>query len=92
MAIDPATRQSLEIDRTQRGSKSGSLLSVIDKTVTGPGARLLGDYLARPLVDETLINDRLDAVGFFAEQSQIRENLRARLKETGDMARAIFSP
>ena len=89
MAIDPATRQSLEIDRTQRGAKAGSLLSVIDKTVTGPGARLLSDYLARPLVDEALINARLDAVSFFTEQSQIRENLRASLKETGDMARAI---
>ncbi len=89
MAIDPATRLSLEIDRTQRGSKAGSLLSVLDKTVTGPGARLLSDYLARPLVDAGLINARLDAASFFAEQSVIRENLRASLKETGDMARAI---
>jgi len=37
MAIDPATRASLEIDRTQKGKKSGSLLFVVDKTVTGPG-------------------------------------------------------
>ncbi|HHL43317.1 MAG TPA: DNA mismatch repair protein MutS, partial [Hellea balneolensis] len=41
MSIDPATRQSLEIERTQTGSRKGSLLSVIDRTLTGPGARLL---------------------------------------------------
>ncbi len=89
MAIDPATRASLEIDRTQRGQKTGSLLSIIDKTVTGPGARLLGDRLARPLVDVAAINSRLDAVKFFTEQDILRGNLRAHLKETGDMARAI---
>jgi len=89
MAIDPATRASLEIDRTQKGRKSGSLLSVLDKTVTGPGARLLADRIARPLVDVADINARLEAVSFFSEQTGLREPLRAYLKETGDMARAI---
>jgi len=89
MAIDPATRMSLEIDRTQKGKKSGSLLSVIDKTVTGPGARLLGDRLARPLVEVSAINQRLEAVTFFTDQTALRNQLRGYLKETGDMARAI---
>ena len=89
MAIDPATRISLEIDRTQKGKKAGSLLSVIDKTVTGPGARLLGDRLARPLVEVSEINQRLEAVTFFTEQETFRNKLRTALKETGDMARAI---
>ena len=89
MAIDPATRASLEIDRTQKGTKAGSLLSVIDKTVTGAGARLLSDYLARPLVDAGAINARLDAVTFFSQQTELKTGLRASLKETGDMARAI---
>ena len=89
IAIDPATRASLEIDRTQKGTKSGSLLSVIDKTVTGPGARLLGDRLARPLVDVAAINARLDAVHFFHENGTLRGELRAELKLAGDMARAI---
>jgi len=89
MAIDPATRSSLEIDRTQKGKTSGSLLSVIDKTVTGPGARLLADRLARPLVNVPDINARLEAVSFFTEQSTLRGQLRGYLKETGDMARAI---
>jgi len=62
MAIDPATRHSLEIERTQQGRKQGSLLSVIDKTITGPGARTLSYCLARPLIDVQAIKARLDAV------------------------------
>ncbi|MFX8457344.1 hypothetical protein ABTL49_19500, partial [Acinetobacter baumannii] len=48
MAIDPATRASLEIERSQSGGREGSLLACIDRTVTAPGARLLADRLARP--------------------------------------------
>ena len=51
LIIDPATRASLEIDRNQRGHKGGSLLSVVDRTVTGAGARLLKQRLNSPLVD-----------------------------------------
>ena len=89
LAIDPATRASLEIERTQHGRRQGSLLSVIDKTVTGAGARLLSDRLARPLVSVTDINARLDAVSFFIEQTQLRSTIIDALKSIGDMARAI---
>jgi len=89
MAIDPATRASLEIDRTQKGKKSGSLLYVIDRTVSGAGARLLSDRVARPLVDVSSINARLDAAQFFAESEDLRSQLQEHLKTTGDMARAI---
>ena len=89
MAIDPATRASLEIDKTQKGQRSGSLLSVIDKTVTGPGARLLSDRLARPLVDVMFINRRLDALQFFLDNLSARDTIRGKLKETGDVGRAI---
>jgi len=89
MAIDPATRSSLEIERTQKGKKQGSLLSVIDKTVTGPGARLLSQYLARPLVDVGAIQARLDAVAFFHEDMSAREIIRDHLKQIGDIARAV---
>lgn len=89
MAIDPATRASLEIDRTQRGEKKGSLLSVIDRTITGPGARLLADHLARPLLDIPTIKARLDAVEWFCGQENIREDVRVQLKQSQDMARAV---
>ena len=89
MAIDPATRASLEIDRTQQGRRQGSLLSVLDRTVTGPGARLLADRISRPLIDAQEINQRLDAVAFFAADHDRRENLRSDLKTTGDLGRAV---
>ncbi len=89
MAIDPATRGSLELERTQGGSREGSLLSVIDRTITAAGARKLADRLARPLLDPIHINARLDAVQTFAEDSGLRERVRDALKGSADMARAL---
>jgi len=89
LRIDPATRASLEIDQAQRGGKAGSLLHAIDRTVTGPGARLLAAWLARPLVDPGAISDRHDAVGFFLDQAGLRADLRASLKSSADLARAL---
>jgi len=88
LAIDPATRASLEIDRTQKGARKGSLLSVIDRTVTGPGARELSARINRPLLDVADIRDRLDAVEFFVTQEDLRRMLRGHLRAAGDMARA----
>src|SRR5690606_29477632 len=56
LAIDPSTRLSLEIDRTQRGERDGSLLHAIDRTVTSGGARSLAERVARPLCDPAAIN------------------------------------
>ena len=89
MAIDPATRASLEIDRTTGGAREGSLLGAIDRTVTAPGARLLAARLARPLLDPALIDARLDAVAWFCERRPQRQRLREALRGLGDMARAL---
>jgi len=89
MAIDPATRASLEIDRTQKGARKGSLLSVIDRTKTGAGARELADRLSRPLLDISDIKHRQHAVSFFMEQTLLRETVRNILGQSGDMARAV---
>src|SRR5437763_16897423 len=52
LAIDPATRRSLELVATLRdGKREGSLLGVLDRTVTCLGARLLADWLASPLTN-----------------------------------------
>jgi len=88
LAIDPATRASLEIDKTQKGARAGSLLAVIDRTVTGPGARELSARLNRPLLDVADISARHDAVEFFAKQESLRQALRGHLRGAGDMARA----
>jgi DNA mismatch repair protein MutS len=89
MAIDPATRSSLELERTQGGARDGSLLAAIDRTITPAGARRLADRLARPLLDPKRIDARLDAVQFFAERSRLRAEARAALKGAGDMARSL---
>jgi DNA mismatch repair protein MutS len=89
MAIDPATRGSLEIERAQSGSREGSLLACIDRTVTAPGARRLADRLARPLLKVETIRARLDAVEHYVERADLRADLRARLREAADMARAL---
>ncbi len=88
MAIDPATRASLEIERTQTGGRKGSLLSVIDRTVSGPGARALAARLSRPLVAPHEINARLDAVSFFVDHKDVRGTVRTNLKRAGDPARS----
>jgi DNA mismatch repair protein MutS len=89
MAIDPATRASLEIERSQSGAREGSLLAAVDRTVTSGGARLLAARLARPLLDPQAIAARLDAVQWFLERTQAREAARRLLKGSGDPARAL---
>ncbi len=89
MSIDPATRASLEIEKSTSGAREGSLLAAIDRTVTAPGARLLAARLARPLLDPAAIDDRLDAVAWFCGHRNQRSALRDALKAMGDMARAL---
>jgi len=88
LAIDPATRASLEIDKTQKNTRAGSLLAVIDRTITGPGARELSARLNRPLLDVTEISARHDAAAFFIREDGLRQALRGHLRSAGDMARA----
>jgi DNA mismatch repair protein MutS len=89
MAIDPATRASLEIDRALGGAREGSLLAAIDRTVTAPGARLLAARLSRPLLDPAAIDARLDAIDWFLERRDIRRALREVLQSAPDMARSL---
>jgi len=89
MAIDAATRASLELHQTQRGQQRGSLRQVIDLTVTAPGSRLLAARLASPLADAEAINERLDAVAALVEDTLLAGRLRADLKSVPDLARAL---
>ena len=89
MIIDPATRTSLEIERATSGSREGSLLAAIDRTVTAPGARMLSARLGRPLLDPAAIDARLDAVAWFCERRLQRQRLRETLKGLPDMARGL---
>jgi DNA mismatch repair protein MutS len=89
LAIDPATRLSLEIDRTQRGERQGSLLACIDRTVTSGGARALAERIARPLRNPVEINHGLDAVEWLLERRSLRRDLRDGLRASADVARAV---
>jgi DNA mismatch repair protein MutS len=89
MEIDAATRRNLELVRTMSGTRDGSLLSVIDRTVTGSGGRLLAARLSAPLTDATAIRARHDAVTWFAEAPRALEDVRARLRAAPDMERAL---
>ena len=63
LEIDQSSRRSLEITRTLRdGRREGSLLAVLDRTVTAMGSRLLAEWLANPLIDVAAIGGRLEAV------------------------------
>jgi DNA mismatch repair protein MutS len=89
MAIDAATRMALEIERSTRGSREGSLLACIDRTVTSAGGRLLAERIGRPLTDVGAINARLDAVQFFLEAPDRARGVREELRAAGDLARAV---
>jgi DNA mismatch repair protein MutS len=89
MEIDPATRRSLEIVRTQTGEKRGSLLDCIDRTMTGPGARLLQTRLSSPLTNITDIKKRHDQVEIFVTMEPLRSRLRDFLQSVPDLERAL---
>jgi len=87
--IDPATRASLELVRTLSGSREGSLLKAIDRTVTSGGARLLAERLTAPLTDPQAIAARHDSVSFFLVEQALAEEVREHLKAIPDMPRAL---
>jgi DNA mismatch repair protein MutS len=87
--IDAATRRNLELTRSLSGSRAGSLLSVVDRTVTPAGARLLEQRLSSPSRNLDTIHARLAALDFTVEQSTLAQDLRAALRKTPDLDRAL---
>lgn len=89
MQIDAATRRNLELTHSLSGGRDGSLLSVIDRTVTAGGGRLLERRISSPSRTLSEINDRLDAVRFLVEQRLICESTREFLRNVPDIDRAL---
>ena len=89
LALDAATRRSLEILRDQRGGSEATLLSAVDRTLTAAGARELAARLAAPLAEAAPIAARHDAVAFLLADAATRDTLRTALKGAPDMARAL---
>ncbi len=89
MLIDAATRANLELTATLAGERAGSLLSAVDRTVTGAGARLLARRLSGPSTDAGIVNGRLDAVAWMLADPARRTRLRDTLAAAPDLARAL---
>jgi DNA mismatch repair protein MutS len=89
LLIDPATLRHLNVLEGSEGGRSGSLLDVLDRTVTAMGGRLLRQWLTRPLVGLARIQDRLDAVEDFAFRTTERGRMRDLLKGMHDMERLV---
>jgi len=89
MEIDQATRRNLELTQTLNGERRGSLLSTIDRTQTGAGARALAARLSAPLTDTLEITQRLDAIQHFTADRATREALREHLRRCPDLERAL---
>lgn len=88
LALDEVTRRSLELTRTLRdGQREGSVLSVMDRTVTAMGSRVLHDALLSPLGDIPSINARLDAVEELLADMHTRQGIRELLETVPDMQR-----
>jgi DNA mismatch repair protein MutS len=89
MAIDAATRDSLELTRAIAGGVAGSLLGEIDRCQTAGGRRLLSEDIAAPLTAKIEIEARLALVDWLFEDAIRRERRRSALKAMPDFARAL---
>lgn len=88
MVLDQFTRRNLELTETIRNRQSrGSLLGVLDRTVTAMGARLLRTWINQPLLDLKRLNARLDAVGAMAQDAVLRAELGECLRGVSDLER-----
>ena len=89
LAMDAATRASLELLRARDGGTSHSLLGVMDRTLTAAGARLLGSFLASPLTDPARIAARQDSWEWLIGLPELVASLRTLLRGAPDTARAL---
>ena len=87
--IDAATRRNLELTQALSGGRAGSLIAVIDTTVTAGGARLLERRLSAPSRVLETVSDRLNAVSHVLENTRITEDVREKLRQVPDLDRAL---
>lgn len=87
MILDPITLSHLEVFRRWHGGKEGTLWNILDKTLTPMGGRLLREMLLRPLKDIKAIKTRLNYVDTFVRAGLVRQAIREKLKQIGDLER-----
>lgn len=89
MTLDASTRRNLEILENLHGETKGSLLKVLDQTVTPMGKRLLRRWVSQPLLDIDQIKIRQACVDFFVTNSMLRAEFRSAAKQIADLERVV---
>jgi DNA mismatch repair protein MutS len=88
MTLDAATRRNLELTETIRsGTTAGSLLGILDRTVTPMGKRLIRQWVSKPLLDVSRIRNRYQGVNTFFVNGLLRAEIRQQMKQLGDLER-----
>ena len=91
MVLDSTSLRNLEVMRSFRtGDTKGTLLSVLDRTRTAMGSRLMRNWIQHPLVDIGVINNRLDVVSIMNEDLFLRADLKDGLKTVSDLERIVM--
>ncbi|MEO7908103.1 MAG: DNA mismatch repair protein MutS [Roseiflexaceae bacterium] len=89
MFLDPQTRRNLELLEGNGGTAKTSLVGVMDQTRTPMGGRLLRRWVSQPLLDIVRLEARQDGVSHFADDALLRATVREKLKQVGDLERAV---
>ncbi|MHA1728216.1 MAG: DNA mismatch repair protein MutS [Promethearchaeota archaeon] len=90
MFLDANSQKNLEILKNLReNTEFGTLFSILNKTITPMGSRLMKKIIVQPLLNKKMIEDRLDIVELFKDDALLRNDLREQLSEIGDMERII---
>lgn len=89
LLIDSATLKNLEIFSNANHARQGSLIGAIDRTLTAPGARLLEQWLAAPLLDVEEINRRLSCVETLIEEPSVTAHVQELLRKVRDIPRIL---
>lgn len=87
MTLDASTRRNLELDETLLGERKGSLLGVLDQTVTPMGKRMIHQWVSQPLLSVEKIELRQGGVRYFFERGMLRAELRSCFKPLTDLER-----
>ncbi|MBN1900098.1 DNA mismatch repair protein MutS [Candidatus Sumerlaeota bacterium] len=89
MIIDYTTQRSLELAQNLHGGRDSTLLSIMDRTTTPLGGRLLRSWILQPLKDKLAIDERIAAVQELYDHTGLREQLEQRLKGVYDLERIM---
>ena len=89
MTLDASTRRNLELEETLRGEYKGSLLGILDCTITPMGKRMIHQWVSQPLLNIEKIRIRQDGIQYFFENGMKRAEVRATLKSLADLERLV---